>query len=54
VFKNLHDSVDAIPPTLISVAEGLRMAAPELFEKTLVHGFERLGLNSFQQMPQNL
>jgi hypothetical protein len=43
VFKTLHDSVGAIPPTLIAVAEGLRMAAPELFEKTLVHGIRAIG-----------
>jgi hypothetical protein len=43
VFKNLRDSVDAIPPTLITVSEGLRIIAPELFEKTLIHGIRTIG-----------
>jgi hypothetical protein len=40
VFKNLYDSVDAIPPTLIKTAEKLRTAVPEKFELTLVHGVQ--------------
>jgi hypothetical protein len=43
VFKNLFDSVDAIPASLIKAAEELRVAAPELFEKLLVHGIRVIG-----------
>jgi hypothetical protein len=43
VFKNLFDSVDAIPPSHIKAAEELRVAAPELFEKLLVHGIRVIG-----------
>jgi hypothetical protein len=43
VFENLLDSVDAIPPSLIKVAEELCIAAPELFEKLLVHGIRVIG-----------
>jgi hypothetical protein len=43
VFKNLYDSVDAIPSSLIETAEQLRAAAPEFFEKYLVHGIRVIG-----------
>jgi hypothetical protein len=44
IFKTLRDTVDAIPPTLIKTTEELRAARPELFEKTLVHGIDVVGL----------
>jgi hypothetical protein len=40
VFKNLLDSVDAIPSSLIETAEQLRAAAPELFEELLAQAIE--------------
>jgi hypothetical protein len=40
VFKNLFDSVDAIPSSLIETAEQLRAAAPELFEELLAQAIE--------------
>jgi hypothetical protein len=43
VFKNLFDSVDAVPPSLIKAAEELRATVPELFEKLLVHGIRVIG-----------
>jgi CheY-like chemotaxis protein len=43
VLEALRNSVDAIPPSLISVTEELRDARPELFEKTLVHGVQVVG-----------
>jgi hypothetical protein len=52
-LRNRHGSVDqgqqryrrddAISPTLIKAAEGLRTVAPELFEKTLIHGIRTSG-----------
>jgi hypothetical protein len=43
VFKNLRDSVAAIPPPLVKAAEDLHTAAPELFEITLIHGIRTIG-----------
>jgi hypothetical protein len=57
VFENLHDSVHSVPPSLIAEAEQLHAAAPELFEKTLVHsvqavkaGFAPANATEFVQM----
>jgi hypothetical protein len=47
LFENLHDSVDAVPPPLIKAAEALRDAAPDLFEKALLHGLRVVGHNGF-------
>jgi hypothetical protein len=43
LFRNLHDSVDAIPPALIEATEKLRSAGPELFEKALAHAVQIVG-----------
>jgi hypothetical protein len=43
LFKNLHDSVDAIPPALIEATEKLRCAEPESFEKALAHSVKAVG-----------
>ena len=43
VFKNLRESVDAIPPSLIEATEKLRAAAPEKFEETLVRAVQVVG-----------
>jgi hypothetical protein len=43
VFEALRDSVDLTPPALIKAAEELRTAAPELFEKWLMHGMQVIG-----------
>ncbi len=43
IFETLHDTVDVIPPSLITSAEELRATAPELFEKTLVHWIGMVG-----------
>ena len=50
VFEELRDSVDVVPPELVNAAEQLRNAAPELFEKWLVHGVQVIGPNF---MPNN-
>jgi hypothetical protein len=43
LLKALLDTVDAIPPPLIEASEKLRDAAPDLFEKMLVHGVQVVG-----------
>jgi hypothetical protein len=43
LLKTLSDTVGAIPPTLIEASEKLRDAAPDLFEKMLVHGVQVVG-----------
>jgi hypothetical protein len=43
LFRNLHDSVDAIPPALIEASEKLRGIEPELFEKALAHTIKTIG-----------
>jgi hypothetical protein len=43
LLKSLSDTVDAIPPALIEASEKLRHAAPDLFEKMLVHGVQVVG-----------
>jgi hypothetical protein len=43
LFKALLATVDAIPPPLIKSLEALRNAAPNLFEKMLVHGVQIVG-----------
>jgi hypothetical protein len=43
LLKALLDTVDAIPPTLIKATETLQTAAPDLFEKMLVHGVQVVG-----------
>src|SRR6266704_1158307 len=43
VFEALHDSVDAIPPSLITATEELRAFAPELFERLLAHRAQMIG-----------
>ncbi len=40
LLKALLNTVDAIPPSLIATTETLRDAAPDLFEKMLVHGVQ--------------
>jgi hypothetical protein len=47
ILKNLRDSVDAIPPSLIRTAEALRTDAPEPFEKWLVHGVQVVGFGFY-------
>jgi hypothetical protein len=42
IFKNLRDSVDSIPPSLITAADELRAVAPDLFEETLVYGIQMI------------
>jgi hypothetical protein len=43
LLKALLDTVDAVPATLIEASETLRQAAPDLFEKMLVHGVRAVG-----------
>jgi hypothetical protein len=43
LFRNLHDSVDAVPSLLIEATEKLRSAGPELFEKALAHAVKTVG-----------
>jgi hypothetical protein len=43
IFKVLLATVDAIPPSLIDVAEELRAAEPQRFEVSLSHGLESVG-----------
>ena len=43
LLKTLSDTVDAIPPPLIEASETLRNAAPDLFEKMLMHGVQVVG-----------
>jgi hypothetical protein len=47
ILKNLLDSIDGIPSSLIKEATGLRDADPELFEKTLVHAVQVVGFGFF-------
>jgi hypothetical protein len=47
VFKSLLDTVGAIPPSLITAADELRAAAPELFEKLLERAIEKVGGDFF-------
>lgn len=43
LLKALLDTVDTIPPTLIEASETLRDAAPDVFEKLLMHGVQVVG-----------
>jgi hypothetical protein len=43
LLKALLDTVDAIPRELIEASEKLRYAAPDLFEKMLVHAVQVVG-----------
>ena len=43
VFKQLHDSVDAIPPSLIQATEQLRAEAPEFFQRILEQKIQFIG-----------
>jgi hypothetical protein len=47
ILKNLRDSVDAIPPSLLRTAEAFRIDAPEAFEKWLVHGVQVVGFGFY-------
>jgi hypothetical protein len=43
VYKNLRDTVDAMPLPLIEATEKLRAVAPEKFEEALVQGVRVVG-----------
>jgi hypothetical protein len=45
LLKILHDTVDAIPATLMKATEEVRNDAPELFEKLLLHGVQVVGFD---------
>jgi hypothetical protein len=47
LLDNLRDSVDAIPPSLIDGTDRLRIANPELFERTLVRGVQVVGFGFY-------
>jgi hypothetical protein len=47
ILANLRDSVDAIPPSLIEETDRLRIADPELFERTLVRGVQVVGFGFY-------
>jgi hypothetical protein len=43
VFKDLYDSVDAMPLLLLEETEKLRSVTPEKFEEALVRGLDLVG-----------
>jgi hypothetical protein len=47
ILKNLRNSIDAIPASLMETAEELRSAGPEDFEKWLVHGVQVVGFGFY-------
>jgi hypothetical protein len=47
ILTSLRDSVDAIPPSLIDETDRLRIADPELFERTLVRGVQVVGFGFY-------
>jgi hypothetical protein len=44
-LTNLIDSIDAIPPLLMTATEDLRATAPALFEESLLHEAFAVGEN---------
>lgn len=46
-LKMLHDSVDAIPPSLVGTMKELRSTNPALFERTLGHVVDIVGFRFF-------
>jgi hypothetical protein len=50
VFKDLYDTVDAMPLPLIEETEKLRSVVPEQFEEALVRGLDLVG---FEFSPAN-
>ena len=47
ILKNLRDTVDSIPPSLIRTAEAFRADTPNAFEQWLVHGVQVVGFGFY-------